>query len=181
LCGLSADGPFVCGVKSMGRKRTRVTYVVRPELEFFYERIPGNPEERGRQCRSLLQFLIQGYKAGEYNIFAENEWKTVTEEEFHESCIEQLFFQWSSAVVDQRAELWAELKSLFDAGVIKKQAFVEYLVKRDGKSVEEAVTYIAATFGMDEKTQKTYLSDMKRRLAEKQRTVGWRAEKAWPK
>jgi hypothetical protein len=62
-------------------------------------------------------------------------------------------------VAGEKKVFWQEFKRLFDAGVIKKAAFIDYLIKDRGFDRLAAVEYVAKTFGMNESTQSVYSSD----------------------
>lgn len=79
-------------------------------------------------------------------------------------------------VAGEKKILWQEIKRLFDAGVIKKAALIDYVMEAQGYTHQEAVKYVAETFGMKDSTQSVYLSD-ELKLRQKEKTAKRRKSK----
>jgi hypothetical protein len=144
------------GVAVMSRKG----FQVREELKKIWEDDKVLlPEDFGILAKKFLLEAFVSIKAGG------------KEEEVIERTLEKFSELIGVYAFGNKKLFWQEFKHLYDAGVMKKQGFIDYLIKEHGQTQEEAVEYVAKTFGMKGTTQSAYLSDeFKMRQEEKKQT-----------
>jgi len=126
----------------------RKSYQLRKPMESFWENSEIlTAESAGELTSKILSNFIDSIKKGqnenEVECEAINAYKRIL----------NLF------VEGQSKRFWFEVKNLYDAGVIKKAAFIQYLMEEWDISQEEAVKYLAENFGMKASTQSVYMSD----------------------
>lgn len=143
---------------------SRKSFVVRAELKEFMEDDKAlSPEGFGATARVILEKAFKAVEAGE------------NADEVLNHTIGEFGTLLGMFAYGEKKVYWREFKALYDAGVIKMQSFIEFVMKREGYTHEEAVKYVAKTFGMKESTQSVYLSG-EFNLRQKEKEKGRRSE-----
>jgi hypothetical protein len=123
-------------------------FEVRTNLsEFFQDDHFLSPEEFGALARDILEATFKRLRAG------------ATEEDITNQTLEEFSRLLQAFAASERKRYWQEFKRLYDAGVIKQASFIDYVMTTQGYTHQQAVQYVAETFGMKISTQSVYLSD----------------------
>jgi hypothetical protein len=145
----------------------RKGFEVRKELkEFYADNKVLSTAGFGRLGMAILVSAFAALKAGK------------KEDDVVEETMDKFLLLLGTYAAGERKVYWQEMKHLFDEGVIKKQPFIEYVMRVQGYTHEEAVKYVAETFGMKESTQAVYLSEEFRLRREEKAKVKARRQSA---
>lgn len=137
----------------------REVFKVRESLKKFFD------DDKVLSSDAVASMVV-GLVVGAYKALKEGKEEAAVTKELFEKLSDVL----GTYEAGERKVYWQEFKRLYDAGVIKQAAFIDYLMKEHGRTQEDAVKYIATIFGMKGSTQAVYLSEeFKLRQKEKER------------